>query len=102
MKQTFKGWTVGLTSGRGHKYFLGQHTTAEGVKYGDLHSTPLEEGVYDCLFASGEEALEFWKTCYWEYLIDKKKLTSIPVKIEISLDVSALGFDWNGVQTSSS
>lgn len=101
MKQTFKGWTVGLTDDRGHKYFLGQHTTAEGTKYGDLNNTPLEEGVYDCLFASGEEALEFWKKCYWEYLVDKKSLKALPVKIEVSLDVSALGFDWNGVQTSS-
>ena len=97
MKQTFKGWTVGLTDDSGHKYFLGVYTTPEGVKYGILRYTPLEKGVHDCLFASEEEALEFWKTCVWEYLIDKKKLTSIPVKIEISLDVSALGFDWNGV-----
>ena len=97
MKQTFKGWTVGLIDGRGHKYFLGQHTTAEGTKYGDLNNTPLEEGVYDCLFASGEEALEFWKKCYWGYLMDKKSFKALPVKIEISFDVSALGFDWNGI-----
>lgn len=102
MKQTFKGWTVGLTEDNGHKYFLGVYTTAEGTKYGILRSTPLERGVYDCLFASEEEALDFWKTCYWEYLVDKKSLKALPVKIEISLDVSALGFDWNGVQTSSS
>ena len=96
MKQTFKGWTVGLTDDRGHKYFLGVHETAEGTKYGSLNNTPFDEEVYDCLFASKEEALEFWKTCHWEYLTDKKKLTGIPVKIEISLDVSALGFDWSG------
>lgn len=97
MTQTFKGWTIGLTDSDGRKYFLGVHKTAEGVKYGIICNTPLEEGVYDYLFASEEEALEFWKKCYWEYLIDKKQLSSIPVKIEISLDVSALSFDWNGI-----
>ena len=97
MKQTFSGWAIGLTDSDGCKYFLGVHTTAEGVKYGSLHHTPLEKGVYDCLFPAKEIAVDFWKTCYWEYLIDKKKLVSTPVKIDISLDVSALGFDWNGI-----
>ena len=98
MKQTFKGWTVGLTDIKGRKYFLGVHTTAEGTRYGTVHDTPLEKGVYGNLFESEENALEFWKTCYWEYLEDKKSLASIPVKIEISVDVSALGFDWNGFE----
>lgn len=97
MKQTFKGWTVGLTDSKGRKYFLGVHTTTEGTRYGIVHDTPLEKGVYDNLFESEENALEFWKTCYWEYLEGKSSFTSIPVKIEISVDVSALGFDWNGV-----
>lgn len=97
MKQTFKGWTVGLTDSKGRKYFLGVHKTAEGTRYGTLHDTPLEKGVYDNLFESEENALEFWKTCFWEYLESKNSLTSIPVKIEISVDVSALGFGWNGV-----
>lgn len=97
MKQTFSGWTVGLTDSNGRKYFLGVHTTAEGTKWGTLHDTPLEEGVYDNLFESEENALNFWKTCYWEYLVGKKHLSSVPVKIEISLDVSALGFDWKGI-----
>lgn len=97
MKQIFKGWTVGLTDREGRKYFLGVYKTAEGTRYGTVHDTPLEEGVYNSLFKSEESALEFWKTCYWEYLIDKKQLASMPVKIDISLDVSALGFDWNGI-----
>lgn len=97
MTQIFKGWTVGLTDSNGRKYFLGIRTTAEGTKWGTVHDTPLEEGVYDNLFESEEKALEFWKTCYWEYLVDKSSLTSLPVKIEISVDVAALGFDWNGV-----
>ena len=97
MKQTFKGWTVGLTDSNGRKYFLGVYSTVEGTRYGTVHDAPLEKNVYSGLFESKEEALEFWKTCYWEYLIDKKSLKVLPVKIEISLDVSALGFDWNGV-----
>ena len=97
MKQTFSGWTIGLTDGDGRKYFLGVYKTSEGVKYGSLHNTPLEKDVYGCLFPTKETAADFWKTCYWEYLIDKKQLSSIPVKIEISLDVSALGFDWSGI-----
>ena len=97
MKQIFSGWTIGLTDSDGHKYFLGVFTTAEGVKYGSLHHTPLEKEVYDCLFPTKEAAEDFWKTCYWEYLIDKKRLSSTPVKIDISLDVSALGFDWSGI-----
>ena len=97
MKQIFRGWTVGLIDNKGHKYFLGVHKTAEGTRYGTVHATPLEKGVYDNLFESKENALEFWKTCYWEYLEDKSSLASIPVKIEISADVSALGFDWNGI-----
>ena len=97
MKQTFSGWTIGLTDSDRRKYFLGVHKTAEGTRYGTVHDTPLEEGVYDSLFETEESALEFWKTCYWEYLIDKKQLASMPVKIDISLDVSALGFDWNGI-----
>lgn len=95
MKKIFKGWTVGLTDSKGRKYFLGVRKTAEGTRYGTVHDTPLEEDVYDSLFESEENALEFWKTCYC--LVDKSSLTSIPVKIEISVDVSALGFDWNGV-----
>lgn len=91
MKQTFKGWTVSLTDSKGHKYFLGVHKTAEGTNYGTIHDTPLEKGVYDNLFESKENALMFWKTCFWEYLEDKNSLASIPVKIEISVDVSALG-----------
>ena len=97
MKQTFKGWTIGLTDSKGRKYFLGVYKTAEGTRYGTIHDTPLEEGVYDNLFESEENALDFWNTCYWEYLESKSSLTSIPVKIEISVDVSALGFDWNVV-----
>jgi len=97
MKQTFSGWTIGLTDSNGRKYFLGVYTTAEGTRYGILRHTPLEKGVYDCLFPTEEAAADFWKTCYWEYLIDKKQLSSMPVKIDISLDVSALGFDWNGI-----
>ena len=97
MKQTFKGWTVGLTDSKGRKYFLGIYETAEGTRYGALHDTPLENGVYDKLFKTEEDALEFWKTCFWEYLESKNSLASIPVKIEISVDVSALGFDWIGV-----
>ena len=97
MTQTFKGWTIGLTDNEGRKYFLGVHETAEGTRYGTVHDTPLEKGVYDNLFESEENVLEFWKTCYWEYFEDKNSLASIPVKIEISVDVSALGFDWNGV-----
>ena len=93
MKQIFKEWTIGLTDSDGRKYFLGVHETAEGTRYGIVHVTPLEKGVYDSLFESEESALEFWKTCYWEYLIDKKQLASMSVKIYISLDVSALGFD---------
>ena len=97
MKQIFKGWTIGLTDNNGRKYFLGVYKTAEGTRYGTMHDTPLEEGVYDSLFDSEKSALEFWKTCYWEYLESKNSLASIPVKIEISVDVSALGFDWNGI-----
>lgn len=97
MKQTFSGWTIGLTDSDGCKYFLGVYKTAEGTIYGTVHDTPLEEGVYDSLFESEEMAHEFWKTCYWEYLIDKKQLASMPVKIDISIDVSALGFDWSGI-----
>ena len=97
MKQTFKGWTVGLTDCSGRKHFLGVYETAEGTRYGTVHDTPLTKDVYDNLFESEENALEFWKTCHWEYFEDKSSLTSIPVKIEISVDVSALGFGWNGV-----
>ena len=97
MKQIFSGWTIGLTDSDGHKYFLGVHKTSEGVKYGSLHCTPLEKEVYDRLFPTKEAAADFWKTCYWEYLVDKKRLVSTPVKIDISLDVSALEFDWNGI-----
>lgn len=97
MTQTFKGWTIGLTDSKGRKYFLGVHKTAEGTGYGTIHFTPLEKGVYDNLFESEEDAREFWKTCYWEYLERKSSLASVPVKIEISIDISALGFDWNGI-----
>ena len=102
MKQIFKGWTIGLTDDKGRKYFLGVYTTTEGTRYGTMHITPLEKDVYGNLFESKEDALEFWKTCYWKtcywgYLDDKSSLTGIPVKIEISVDVSALGFDWNGI-----
>lgn len=97
MKQIFKGWTIGLTDSKGRKYFLGVHKTAEGTRYGTLHDTPLENGVYDNLFETKENALNFWNICYWEYLESKSSLISIPVKIKISVDVSALGFDWNGV-----
>lgn len=96
MKQTFSGWTIGLTDSDGRKYFLGVYKTAEGTRYGTVHATPLEKGVYDNLFETEETTLEFWKTCYWEYFENKSSLASIPVKIEISLDASALGFDWNG------
>lgn len=95
--QIFKGWTVGLTDSKGRKYFLGVHETAEGTRYGAMHDTPLEKGVYNNLFESEENALEFWKTCYWKYLVDKRSLESTPVKIEISVDVSARGFHWIGV-----
>ena len=95
MKQIFKGWTVGLTDSNGCKYFLGVHKTAEGTRYGTLHATPLEKSVYDNLFESEENALEFWKICYFEYLGSKSSLIGIPVKIRISVDVSAFGFDWN-------
>lgn len=97
MKQTFKGWTVGLTDSEGCKYFLGVYKNADGTRYGTVHATPLEKGVYDNLFESEDDALEFWNTCYWGYFEGKSSLTSIPVKIEISVDVSALGFDWNGM-----
>jgi hypothetical protein len=98
MKQTFKGWTVGLVDSNGRKYFLGVYKTAEGTWCGTVHDTLLEKNVYSGLFESKEEALEFWKTCYWEHLESKSSLTSIPVKIEISIDVAALGFDWSGAQ----
>lgn len=97
MTQIFKGWTVGLTDSEGRKYFLGIHKTAEGTRYGTVHDTPLEKGVYDNLFESEENALEFWKTCYWEYLENKSSLAGLPVKIKISVDVSAPGFNRIGV-----
>jgi len=96
MTQTFKGWTVGLED-KDHAYFLGVHTTAEGTKYGNVHKTPLEKGVYDQLFSTPEDAMFFWKTCYWEYLAGKKSFKAVPVKIDISVGVSALGFQWNGI-----
>ena len=97
MKQIFKGWTLSLTDSEGRKYFLGVYKTADRTSYGTVHTTPLAKDVYDNLFESKESVLEFWKTCYWEYFEDKSSLTSIPVKIEISVNVSVLGFDWNGV-----
>ena len=57
MKQIFKGWTIGLTDNNGRKYFLGVYKTAEGTRYGTMHDTPLEEGVYDSLFDSGRHAI---------------------------------------------
>lgn len=97
MMQTFKGYTIGLTDNEGRKYFLGVNKTEDGIKYGTVHFTPLEKGVYDNLFESEEDALEFWKTCCWAYFENKSSLASMPVKIEISVDVSALGFDWTGM-----
>lgn len=97
MKQTFKGWTVGLIHPNGHKLFLGRYKTSEGVWYATTYQNPCEWYVYGNLFDTAQEALDFWDTCYYEPYEGKDAFTPIPVKIELTVDVQGLGFDWNGL-----
>ena len=98
MKQTFSGWTIGLTDyDDNHKYFLGVIKTPEGNMFGSACKSPLDKDVYSMLFSTADEAREFWNNCLWSWLDSKSSYLAVPVKIEISIDVSALGFDWNGI-----
>lgn len=97
MKQTFKGWTLGLIHTKGYKLFLGRYKTSEDVWYATTYSNPCEYYVYRNLFNTPEEALDFWKVCYYEPYEGKDVFTPIPVEIELTVDVKGLGFDWNGL-----
>ena len=97
MKEIFSGWTIGLTDSKGRKYFLGVHKTAEGNMFGVVCKSPLDKDVYNMLFSTEDKAKEFWNNCLWYWLESKSSYSAMPVKIEISIDVAALGFDWNGV-----
>ena len=97
MKQTIKGWTVGLIHQKGYKFFLGRNKSSEGVWYADTYTSPCEYPVYAHLFKTADEALEFWKTCYYEPYEGKGVFVPIPVEIELSVEVKGLGFSWNGL-----
>ena len=98
MKHIICGWTVGLTDRNGRTFFLGRHRTAEGVWYANTQKNPLSHDVYSALFDTPDEAMDFWKNCYYENLDGKDSYTPIPVKIDLSVEVSGLGFEWNGIQ----
>lgn len=96
MTHIIKGWTLGLRCGS-ERYFLGVHKTSEGVKYGRLCQTPVEKAVYNYLFETPEKATAFWKDCYLEALVGKERFVAVPLKVEISVSVAGLGFEWNGL-----
>lgn len=97
MKQTFKGWTIGLIHPKGHKFFLGRYKTDEGKWYATAYHNPCEWYVYANLFNTADEALEFWKTCDYEAYEGKDVFAAIPIQVELSVEVKGLGFDWNGL-----
>jgi len=97
MKQTFKGWGVGLIDKYNLKLFLGRYKTSEGVWYARMYYNPCEHNVRSCLFKTSEEALDFWKNCYLADFVSKDSFTVIPIHIEYSVEVQGLGFDWNGI-----
>ena len=97
MKQTIKGWTVGLIGPNKEKLFLGRYLTQERKWYATTYTTPCDYYVYSKLFNSAEEALDFWNKCNYQPYEGKDAFTPIPLKIELTVDVQGLGFDWNGL-----
>ena len=97
MKQTIRGWTIGLKDSSGKNFFLGIYETSEGMRYARTCKTPLEKDVCSNLFKTPEKALDFWDTCYFEMLDGKAAYTPIPLEIELTVEVKGLGFDWNGI-----
>lgn len=97
MKQTIKGWTVGLIGPHKEKLFLARYQTPEGKWYYTTYTTPCEYYVYSNLFDSAKEAMYFWDRCNYQPYEGKDAFTPIPVKIELTVDVQGLGFDWNGI-----
>lgn len=95
MTHIIKGWTLGLIYGS-ERYFLGVHKTAEGVKHGCLCKTPVEKKVYNYLFETPEKATAFWKV-FFEELVGNERFIAVPLKVEISVSVAGLGFEWNGL-----
>lgn len=100
MKQTFEGWTVAAKineMGDIHTYFMGTHHSCSGLKYVTLEACPTHVHVLKNLHKTKEEAMDFWKNGMWKLCIDRKEYPSMPVKIKVDIDVSALGLDWNGM-----
>ena len=98
MKQTIRGWKIGLKDGEGRKFFLGRYRTSpRGSWKATMCYSPLERRVFSNLFDSADEAISFWKTCKYNPYMGKEWYTPIPVKLEMSVDVIGLGFDWNGI-----
>lgn len=100
MKHTFKGWAVGLTDTEKKIWFLGPHETSDGDKdwwCGGIYRSPCVPNVYENLFNTSGEALSFYKKCIFDPLYDKEDFTPIAVKVELSVEVKGLGFEWNGL-----
>lgn len=98
MKQTIKGWTVGLVhkTAKGYKLFLGRNKSSEGAWLARIYTSPCDRSVYANLFDTADEALEFWKA-HHKNLESNFEFTPIPVEIELSVEVKGLGFSWNGL-----
>jgi hypothetical protein len=108
MKQTFEGWTVALQQSTvsakisklgiiKHTYFMGTHKTYSGNKYVTLEAYPTHINVLKNLHKTKEDAIDFWNTGMWDLSIDRESVSVVPVKINIDIDVSCLGLDWNGM-----
>ena len=102
MKQIFEGWTVTAKIvdsiiGEEHTYFMGMHKVASGNKYISLERYPTNISVLKSLHKTKEAAIDFWNTGMWDLCIDRESISVVPVKINVDIDVSCLGLDWNGM-----